>query len=239
MTTVLITRPLEDSQKSQAVYQKHFPNIDFVIEPLITVTGVEFIPPKSSYNALIFTSRNAVRHFPHDRVTYTDVFCVGDATAELAEECGYQNVHSAGGDKHDLLNLISAYYQDAENVNILRLKKQNLEHDLLSKQLSDEHIHVDAGVVYKTQEVNQLSEKTQEITRTGKLSAILLYSPMTAKALESCFCQHNLHQFCGKVYVLGISQQTVYNMSDGMFENRVYVSEPNEETMIKKLKTLI
>ena len=58
-------------------------------------------------SAFIFTSPNGVRHHDYSPAFQAmTVFAVGDRTANLARETGYQRVYSAKGNALDLLDLI-------------------------------------------------------------------------------------------------------------------------------------
>lgn len=80
-----------------------------IISPVLEITFSDktFSAPNPE-TALIFTSRNGVRAFcaKHEARAY-QVFCVGEATAQLAKAYGFADVISAGGNAADIISLVS------------------------------------------------------------------------------------------------------------------------------------
>ncbi len=72
-----------------------------VVYPLFTVEPLAWMPPDpASFDALMLTSANAVRHAGPLLAIFLGlpVFAVGDATARAAAEHGFTTVHVAGPD---------------------------------------------------------------------------------------------------------------------------------------------
>ncbi|GHC51454.1 uroporphyrinogen-III synthase [Neogemmobacter tilapiae] len=99
---VLLTRPLAASQR----FARSLASWPVVISPLQSVQNVPVDQPKGDFAAVLFTSENAVRALQGRGWNLPQLaFCVGDRTAEVACEAGYQ-AESAGGDALTLAELI-------------------------------------------------------------------------------------------------------------------------------------
>ena len=103
---ILITRPLIDSEDLMGKLFSLGHKIIHVPTLKISSVKKESIDI-SQYDALIFTSANAVRNL---KVLNKDknklCFCVGSITEKIARQLGYQNTLSAGGTVNALKNLI-------------------------------------------------------------------------------------------------------------------------------------
>lgn len=79
-----------------------------IVSPLLKIKASNIaLTAPSPETTLIFTARNGVFAFcEKHKERFYDVFCVGDATANLAKEQGFQTVFSASGTAEDLLKLV-------------------------------------------------------------------------------------------------------------------------------------
>lgn len=106
---VLLTRPLPQSRAFAALLHKRFGNrLRPVIAPLQTVESLTPPRPEGAFDAVIFTSSNAV---PAAQTLGwalpTLAWCVGAKTAEIARKAGYRT-RSADGDADALVAAIVA-----------------------------------------------------------------------------------------------------------------------------------
>ena len=103
---ILITRPLIDSEDLMG---KLFSLGHKIIHiPTLKILAVKTEPVDiNQYDALIFTSANAIRNLKVVREEKSKLcFCVGSITEKIARQLGYQNTLSAGGTVNALKNLI-------------------------------------------------------------------------------------------------------------------------------------
>lgn len=99
--TILITRPTADAERFLAMLRDEAGSFEAIISPAF---GFEEIPAKKPhFDAAVFTSRAGVSYAPEGkgRVAY----CVGDATAQMAQNAGYVPL-SANGTSEELVALI-------------------------------------------------------------------------------------------------------------------------------------
>ena len=103
---VLITRPAEDAYDTQRILDAA--NIQSDRQPFLSVHMHEVKIDTAQYDALIFTSRNAVRSYCKSNTARNiTVYCVGDRTAQLCQGNGFKDVQSASGTLQDLQSLLA------------------------------------------------------------------------------------------------------------------------------------
>ena len=103
---ILITRPLIDSEDIMGKLFSLGHKIIHIPTLKISTLKTESIDT-SNYDALVFTSANAIRSLKTlDKEKKILCFCVGTITEKIARQLGYKNTISAGGTVNALKNLI-------------------------------------------------------------------------------------------------------------------------------------
>jgi uroporphyrinogen-III synthase len=176
---LLITRPQPDAD---ALAEKlHALGYATLISPLLAVhplpEGVGEIATRMEPPPLIVTSRAAIRALhalPHKR---TPILCVGEATAELARETGWQEVVDCGGteaswraivehcQRHSITRAIYASGKEVQGVMVGTLSKTGC--------------HVERICCYRAVLEGSLSPEV--LTRWHEISAVTLLSARSAK----------------------------------------------------------
>lgn len=177
---VLITRPMMDADRTAERLRAlgHHALIDPVIEiePLVpqTVLGEDFA-------GLVFTSANAARIAAKPDVLKPllslPVFAVGTHTAEVARDCGFQNVAAAAGDVNALGELLAASLPAPSRV--LHVAGEDRAGDLPAA-LVRAHIGVETLVIYRARASAALRDATRDALRSGRIDAVLHFSPRSA-----------------------------------------------------------
>jgi uroporphyrinogen-III synthase len=107
---LLVTRPEPDGARTAAALRER--GHDVTVAALLRVETVAFELVEQAYGAVAMTSANAARtiagHPWRALLTALPVFTVGRHTAEAARAAGFGAVHSAEGDRDDLVALIRA-----------------------------------------------------------------------------------------------------------------------------------
>lgn len=141
-----------------------------VIAPLLTIKGFDSKPIIPDNAALIFTSAHGVRHCGLQGDN-RQVYCVGDATAHVAEAYGFTSVVSANGDWKRLTEVISK--NDHEIVHISGTIVRGRIVETLREQGFDAH----RERVYRTE------MRASWPFDVNGIDAVALYSPLAAEAL--------------------------------------------------------
>lgn len=105
---IWVTRTSPDGMETAAILSSAGHQVIRV--PVLDVRPLAGEPLLSAPDAIVFTSRNGVRHHPRSAaLLQIPVFAVGDRTAGEASAAGYVDVRSANGNVGDLQRLILAH----------------------------------------------------------------------------------------------------------------------------------
>lgn len=108
-STVLLTRPVEQSKRFAAAVQARFGGVRIIASPLIALKYLPLKVPVRDWAGVIFTSETGVKAAERIAADGTALprlaFCVGDQTARVARAKGFEAV-SAQGDGQALLKLV-------------------------------------------------------------------------------------------------------------------------------------
>ena len=193
---ILLTRPVEDSQKL-AEYLKSISSHKFTIHPLLKIEFIKTEPTpnlqqdKNIKQIYLLTSVNSARALAFNCTENRGIFSksiitVGMQTAEEAVNLGYKNVVSAVDETKDaseknILDFIYSNYPAEQNINT---QFNHISADVtkggLEKNLLENNYNYNRIIMYKSipaQFSNQL--KMQIIN--DEINAITLYSPRSAK----------------------------------------------------------
>lgn len=177
MTTVLITRPREDSESVARELDAR--GFSIVIEPLLDIVPVDAEVDASGVQGILATSANGVRALARvlaDRDL--PVWAVGDASARTARELGYAQVESAAGDVEALAALVKQRCRPGDGA-LLHAAGSVTAGDL-SGALSAAGFAVRRVVLYQARTAASLSAELTERIKVGGVDAALFFSPRTA-----------------------------------------------------------
>ncbi len=197
---VLVTRPLEDSERTAEALRAagHEP----LVVPLFEIQPLAHDIP-ASVDAFIATSANALRHAcltpEHCAIP---VYSVGDATAAAAKQAGFRTVHSAGGDSADLAVLLKDRLKPGNRIGYLAgLPRQD---DAL--QALSGHFTLLTVETYGTLAVETLPEEISFSLRKSQIDAILHFSPRSAQVFSDLVDKEQLFAEADRVLHVFISQ---------------------------------
>lgn len=179
---VLVTRPEPDATRTAArlVALGH----QVWLSPLLTIepVAVDRIPA-SPFDALAATSANAPRIagalVELDALRGTVLYAVGDRTAEAAREAGFATVTGTNGEVAALARLLKASL--ARGARVLHIAGEDRAQEL-GALLAGAGIQVEVLVLYRARTASSLSAESVAALTSGKLDAVLHYSPRSAAA---------------------------------------------------------
>ena len=106
---VLITRPQPAAERFAAQLRAAFgARVAPLVSPLMAVEFLPFDLPATAFEALVLTSETGARAAAEQGGLPRLAFCVGEQTAQVAREAGFEAL-SAGGAAEDLAALITAH----------------------------------------------------------------------------------------------------------------------------------
>jgi uroporphyrinogen-III synthase len=181
MTYTLLTRSKTDITQTTKDLASFMPDDQILSYPLIDIKPCRpnLSDSLKSANALIFTSRHAVRLFK-DQIDVSHlapmtIFCVGQQTADLCADIPHRDIHiSTQGVDH----LITLLHSVKDPMTALYLSGENIRRDLGAQQ---GHISIERHVLYRAELLDGLDERFFDLYEKNEISYALFYSVRTAQ----------------------------------------------------------
>lgn len=178
MPTALVTRPAEDSAAvAGELAQRGF---DVLSEPLLDIAPLPH-PPVDDRGAqgILVTSANGIRTLaPLLADRHLPVWTVGDASARISRQLGFDRVVSANGDVNSLSQVIIDRCRPQDG-DFLHAAGSVTAGDL-SGQLAQAGFAVRRLVLYEARTATRLTPDLCQSLRRGGVDIALFYSPRTA-----------------------------------------------------------
>ena len=231
---ILLTRPREDSERLAAKLEAMGHNV--LIEPLFTIEPELDQPVDlSGIQALLLTSANGARSFAlRSSERNLRVLAVGDATAAAAQEFGFRQVESAGGDVNDLARLVIERLKPEDGA-LLHASGSVVAGDLAGV-LAKSGFTVRRTVLYRAEPVSALSAETTAALRAGRVEAVLFFSPRTASVFVGLATQAGLEAAMANVAMLGLSPAVVAAAAGLPWAAREAAAAPTEASLIEAVE---
>jgi len=129
---------------------------------------------------LLFTSGNGVRAFVAlSKERGLPVYAVGDRTAALARDAGFDRIESADGDVAALVALVRADRKPEDGL-LVHVSGHDVAGEL-AQTLEAAGYRVRRAVLYDAEPAADLAPATRTALGTGTLDGVLLFSPRTAR----------------------------------------------------------
>jgi len=174
MSTVLITRPQPDADRTAAEVQAH--GFNPIVAPLMRIAlRPHALQDAPDCDALAFTSANGVRAWRAAGGSVRPCYVVGPASAEAAREAGLPVAGVAEGDVETLAALIAKERPGR----VLHVGGTALAGDLTGR-LSREGLPAQAIALYEAVAETALPPEARGAICAG-LSFVLLFSPRSAR----------------------------------------------------------
>jgi uroporphyrinogen-III synthase len=182
LMAILVTRPQPDNARTIAALRAQ--GHGALAAPMLRFEKVMFsLDAEADFGAVIVTSANALRGLADQpagaKLFRLPVFTVGDRTAQAAQDAGFRDVISAGGDAHDLRALLTARAQPVKP--LLYLAGVDLSRDLAA-ELGSRGFQVTTYTTYRMAPVTDLPDEVTAAFAAGQIEAVLHYSRRSARA---------------------------------------------------------
>lgn len=186
MSTVLITRPLAESQKIAQILAAKGHRC--LIEPMLNIQPVRSARSEiqalsaKSFQAIILTSQHALQgiQVPAELLALP-VYAVGMKTARSARKAGFSTIHTGTQGISGLTELIGRN-TTARLGSLLYLRAQQISQPV--QPLLSQY-HIQEIITYRALPSTQLSEATQKMLNAGQVNAILFFSRQSAMAFQA------------------------------------------------------
>ena len=205
---ILITRPLIESEDLMRKLFSLGHNIIHVPTLKIIPIKMELLDAKS-FDAMIFTSANAIRNLKIKNIDHNKpCFCVGAITEKILRKSGYKNTFSAGGTVNALKNLIVNSNLINENSKILYFCGDHLSFDLHADLIS-EGLQVQKIINYKSEKITDLNNESLKIVKSHPPNLVFVYSLRRAQSFISIAKNYSLLQLMTESKVMCISSKVL------------------------------
>jgi len=234
--TVLITRAeLEAERLARILAARGF---ESMIEPLL---AIRFLPQSAQIlapflagvQAVLFTSANGARAFaaatPQRDLR---VFAVGDATAAVAHESGFDGVVSASGNVDDLAARVIAALKPADGALIHAAGSVNAGD--LAGLLGAAGFSLRRAVLYEAVPATTLQEATRAALARGDIAAALFFSPRTAATFVRLAADSR--RFMERVTGVALSAAVATSLAGLPWRRIAVAPAPNEAALLDTME---
>lgn len=163
------------------------------------------LPPLSSFEAVVTTSQQAIRCLSNlTPMRDFPLWCVGTESEKVAQNLGFQTIHTADGSAEDLIAKFIKTLGSSPKKPVLHASGDVIRVDIV-EALSKKGISAQRIVLYETIEANAFSPETHHALKTDALDAALFYSPRTARIFQTLCRGAQLDPHCKTLMAVCLS----------------------------------
>lgn len=219
---ILVTRPAEDAGSLVAELEGR--GYAAVLVPMLRIMQREGARlDLGDVAGLLFTSANGVRAAVRAADAQTlaaarrlPVYAVGDATARAAQEAGFAQVDSAGGDVVALAALAAARREPADGL-LLHVAGSDVAGDL-SALLAAKGFTARRIALYDAVAAQALEPAALAALADGTVAGAVFFSPRTARAFVTLATVSGAAELCRNVVAYCLSPAVAAASADGEAE---------------------
>lgn len=235
---LLVTRPAHQAQKTGLALADM--GHSSTHQPMLTVERLDTPLPVviDSIRAVILTSTNAVQAITELWSTPSrseiPVLTTGQETRRSAIDAGFTNAQSANGSALDLATQFPDWAKQqglSPTDTVLYPCAEETAHDLQSllKKFAD----CIAWPVYRTVQIDTLSDDVASQLKNGQIDGVLLYSARTAQSFVSSLKRASIDGSAVRTYVL--SKDIFNTLPEDMRSKSKYPERPEERLLLDLL----
>ena len=236
MMRLLVTRPMPDAAR-QAEKLKALGHEVFSA-PMLEVQFLDAkLPPLAAIQALIATSRNALRALEAggnmQDALKLPLFAVGKATAGLARKLGFRKIYEGPGRAEALPLLIAAHCAPGDGA-LMHLAGERLAYDVKGA-LEKQGFAVTRWVLYRTRAVDSFSHDAREALISGALDGVILMSRATAQSYVTLVGAQGLQQAAAKLAYFCLSRNVAEALAALEGARILIAGSPSEDGLLALL----
>ena len=234
-STILLTRPEADCiALSNKLEEKGF---NVVHSPMLEIRNINipFDIDATNYDALIFTSKNAVKSFlkqTPDPNTTIQTYAVGPGTAAELKNNGFENIHfSTQSNAGALINEIQKNIQSHKKYLYLRGKHISVNvKQILEQQNVD--VQVDEATLYESITNKSIHPDAKSKLIKGEIDYIAFFSERTAKAFNEVINGLELNRTLFNTKCLCFSDKVLCSVSNLNWQSTHTCKTPTLDSMM-------
>tara|TARA_B100000029_G_scaffold381929_1_gene377109 strand:- start:114 stop:815 length:702 start_codon:yes stop_codon:yes gene_type:complete len=231
---IIITRPKEDS----------FHLIEKLIKLGHTVTHLPVIKIEklktkkinlSNYQAVIFTSANAIRFMNIEKFnSKIKCFCVGKTTEFFAKQAGFINTYSSEGTVNSLIELVIRTL-DSKSEKLLYLSSEFISKDL-DQDLICAGYPVERISNYTSKPIEEIDKNILDFLKKKSPDVIFVYSSKSAKNLFNLINKYSLLNVVTQSNLMCISEKVLSVLKQIKWKKAFVFSPGEEEFLLDKIR---
>ena len=240
MYSVLVTRPQPAADElAERLRREGFRAAVAPMTEYIALAALD-TPDMTSYQALVFSSAEAVRVFSASSSAPNrslPVLAVGESTAETARRAGFINVYSGSGGSEDIVGLLRTHAATLSLKKVLHPCSEDTPADI-GHGAAEFGVEVVRRSVYKAQFLDVIPEEALRVLRRGDLHAAVFFSARAAANFMKLVGAEGLRGAVVKLDFICISKRVAAAL-DPLSCPHLHVAErPDMESVLDVLRRL-
>ena len=232
---IILTRPLNDTENLMNELFNLGHKIMHVPTLKITSANIEPLNIKN-YNALVFTSSNAVKNLQViGEKKNIRCFCVGSVTEKVARLSGFSNTISASGNVNALKNLMLNSKELKKNDKLAYICGDQITLEL-DKELRREGFKVNKIINYFSEKITSLNDANIDLIKKYPPNVIFVYSLRSAESFNSIVANYSLAPMMTQSVVMCISKKIIDFFKKAGWKNNKIFNPGNEIIELEKIK---
>ena len=232
---IILTRPLNDTENMMQELFSLGHKIIHIPTLKIKNANLEKINIED-YNALVFTSSNAVRNLNvNGKKENIKCFCVGSVTEKVARLSGFTKTISASGNVNALKNLIINSKELKRNDKLAYICGDQITLEL-DKELKKEGFKVKKIINYFSEKITSLNDANIDLIKKYPPNVIFVYSLRSAESFNSIVANYSLAPMMTQSVVMCISKKIVDFFNKAGWKNNKIFNPGNEIIELEKIK---
>jgi uroporphyrinogen-III synthase len=227
---ILVTRPKDDAEETAAklrarghtVLVAPLLEIRFADGPEILFEGIQAILATSSNGVHALARRTHRRDLP--------LFAVGAQTARAARDAGFSSVRSADGDAR-MLARATVNWANPTGGALLHVAGAETKGELAAS-LRSAGFEVRTEILYDAAGVSEISADALMALKAGRLDAVLLFSPRSARIFSDCVVKAGAADSCAALMALCISPSASAALGALPFRTVHVAKRPDQEALL-------
>ena len=226
---ILLTRHLQDSK--DLIQKLKLNGFKVSNLPLLKVDKVNYSKIElNKFNAIIFTSSNAIRFLDIKKVNKNILcFCVGTSTEKTARSNGFFNIFAADGNVRNLIELVRQNLSPKDN-KLLYVSGEVISHPL-DKELISEGYNVVRLIDYTVKYNENLDFKFLETLKKDIPNIVYVYSENSAKSFLNLIKKYELVDYWMNTNLMCIGEKTS-SVLNVIKWKKIFLFNPGEEEFL-------